>query len=123
MSKRSKHEWLVFSVYSTEIQNYPYYPFVAKSVSDGITRFLHFIEQKGSICEGSELHVIGTCDIYNDRLIPENIQPLIVPRRVEIKANIFSQVVCLSAFYISKLSHYLKVLKERYDYGKARKKD
>ena len=41
--KKRKDEFFVYSVFSTELQDYPYYPFIAKNHINAINKFLHFI--------------------------------------------------------------------------------
>lgn len=111
--RRSKYEHYVFSVYSSVLGNYPYYPFIAKTVSDGIRKYISFLRNRDYICDGAELHVIGTCNVYKDKIEPENIQPLLYPKRVEIKDNFISTIVILGEYYIQELRRYFTVLLER----------
>lgn len=105
---------LVFSVYSHDLEDYPYFPFVADSVSSAIKKFHKFLSIRPGICPGAELHVIGTCEEYFDyesggRL--ENIQPLLLPQRVEIKKTLFgrtlAKLVILGSDYFLKIKDYL----------------
>ena len=86
MRRRSKYEHYVFSVYSSVLGNY-----------------------------GAELHVIGTCNVYKDKIDPENLVPYIIPQRVELKNNVFSRLLVLGECYLQAFSKYLKTLKERND--------
>lgn len=89
---------LVFSVYSHVLEDYPYYPFIADSVSSGIKKFIRFCDSRNSICEGAELHWIGTCEEYFDttsehRSVLENIQPLMFPQRIIFKRDFLGRIV------------------------------
>lgn len=116
--RRSKYEFYVFSVFSSAIGNYPYYPFIGRTIEDGIKKYIKFLRNRGSICEGAELHLIGTCELHPDSREFENLQPYIIPKRVEIKNNFYSKLVVLSEFYLQSFNSYLKTLKERFNYGK-----
>ena len=113
-----KHELLVFSVYSHTLENYPYFPFVAKSVPDAIKKFIRFCSDRASICEGAELHWIGTCECYWDKDPDspqlENIQPLAFPQRITFKKDLFgrliSRVFVLGVLYHDKIVGYLQDL-------------
>lgn len=112
--RRSKYEHYVFSVYSSVLGNYPYYPFIARSVDEGLRKYISFLRNKEYLCEGAELHIIGTCNVYRGQIEPENIQPLLYPKRVELKNNLLSTVIILGEYYIQELRRYFTVLKERY---------
>lgn len=118
--RRSKYEHYVFSVYSSVLGNYPYYPFIAKDVNTGIRKYISFLRNREYICDGAELHIIGTCNVYKDSIEPENITPLIIPKRVEIKNNMLSKIFILGEVYLQTFNKYLKTLKERYDYGRKK---
>ncbi|WGL31207.1 hypothetical protein [Dipodfec virus UOA04_Rod_771] len=120
MSKSSKR--LIFSVYSHELEDYPYYPFVAKDLNDGIKKFVRFCRDRSTICEGAELHWIGTCESFWDKNpdsrypVLENIQPLMFPQRIELKKNwlghITSRCFILGVLFrdrvVSYISEYLQ---------------
>lgn len=116
VAKRCKR--LVFSVYSHELEDYPYYPFLANNLSDGVKRFVRFCRDKESICPGAELHWIGTCECYwnNDKdtsaPVLENIQPLAFPQRVKLSENwlghITSRCFILGVLYHDKVVNYLE---------------
>lgn len=104
----------VFSVYSHELENYPYYPYVAKTVTDGLKKFIRQLRDKQTICAGAELHIIGTCERVADvdgAPAYENIQPLAFPQRVTFKKDwlgrLCSRVVYLDAMYSDKIACYL----------------
>ncbi len=118
--RKSKHQYYVFSVFSSVIGNYPYYPFIGKTVTDGLQKYMKFLRNRESICEGAELHLIGTCELYPDSTELENLQPYIIPKRVEIKNNRFSRLLVLGTFYLQSFERYLKTLKERINYGKEK---
>lgn len=122
MRRRSKYEHYVFSVYSSVLGNYPYYPFIAKDIFGGIRKYISFLNNREYICDGAELHVIGTCNVYKNKIDPENLVPYIVPQRVELKNNVFSRLLVLGECYLQAFSKYLKTLKERKIFnGKTRK--
>lgn len=114
MSRKRKCDYYVFSVFSTEVGDYPYYPFVAKDVRDGIRKYMSFLRNRDTICPGAELHLIGTCEIYPDSICPRNVQPLMLPQRVDIKDNVFGKLLILGTHYHFVLSEYLKKLKGRF---------
>jgi hypothetical protein len=97
--KLRKCDYYVFSVYSSVSQGYPYYPFIAKTINQGIKKYIGFLENRDYICEGAELHLIGTCEVHDDCIIPETIQPLFAPQRVDIKNNLLGRLVILSTHY------------------------
>lgn len=108
---------LVFSVYSHELENYPYYPFIANSIKDGITKFVRFCNARKSICEGAELHWIGTCECYYDKsdkgFLLENIQPLMIPQRIEFRHDFFGRLAItthiLGVLFADKVRDYVSV--------------
>lgn len=125
MRKRlKKREFYVFSVFSTVLGDYPYYPFVAKSVYQGIRKYMCFLDSRKSICDGAELHLIGTCEIFDKsgECSIENLQPYIIPQKVEIKNGFLMRMVILGTYYVDCLGRYLKTLKARYEYGKRERK-
>lgn len=119
--RRSKYEYYVFSVYSSALGNYPYYPFVARTINEGIRKYVSFISNREYICDGAELHIIGTCNIYKDKIDPECLVPYIVPKRVELKDNLPAKIFILGEYYLQAFNKYLKTLKERINYGKSKK--
>lgn len=121
--RRSKYEHYVFSVYSSALGNYPYYPFVGRSVAEGIRKYMSFISNREYICDGAELHIIGTCNIYKDKINPECLVPYIIPKRVEIKDNLSAKIFILGEYYLQAFNKYLKTLKERISYGKSKERN
>jgi len=121
--KKSKFTHFVFSIYSTALCNYPYYPFVAKTVNEAIHKYIKFITYKDAICEGAELHLIGTCELHPNSTELENLQPYIVPKKVEIKENFLSKLFVLIDCKVVAFERYLKTLSERKSVqnGKTRK--
>lgn len=110
--KNGKDVWNVYSVFSTELQDYPYYPFVAKNHKQALAKFVSFIQNKESICNGAELHNIGTCKIDLTGIVEGSIQPLLYPVRVSAKHNLVAKLYLMSIFYRNIVSKYLeKVLK------------
>lgn len=116
---------LVFSVYSHVLEDYPYYPYIADSISSGIKKFIKFCSSRQSICEGAELHWIGTCEEYFDttsdsRSVLENIQPLMFPQRITFKRDFLGRIVSkcfvLGVLYTDKVIRYFhKYLSKRKD--------
>lgn len=105
---------LVFSVYSHVLEDYPYFPFVACDISEGIKKFIRFCNSRSSICEGAELHWIGTCERYYDKGddvygFLENIQPLMFPQRVIFKRDFLGRII--SKLYVLGVIYYDKVVK------------
>lgn len=121
--RRSKYQHYVFSVYSSALGNYPYYPFIARTVNEGIKKYISFLSNREYICDGAELHIIGTCNVYKDKIDPECLSPYIIPKRVEIKDNFISRIYVLGEFYLQAFEKYLNTLKERIGYGKTRNED
>lgn len=114
MAKKNRIN-LIFSVYSHELEDYPYYPFVAKDVNQGIKKYIRFLDSKKTVCEGAELHIIGTCEHYFDKDgtygVLENIQPFLFPKRVSFREDFFgrilSKVYVLSSLYGFKATSYI----------------
>lgn len=111
---RSKHEHYVYSAYCQDIQNYPYMPFFAKNNAEAIQKFARFLRNSEYVAPNLELHLIGTCEIYENGGMPQNLQPLIIPMRVEIKNNFFARTVVLGTYYKDLLMDYIKTFKENY---------
>ena len=112
MSKKAKDVWNVYSVFSSELHDYPYYPFVAKTHVKALAKFVNFITDRQSVCEGAELHYIGECKVSENGIIEGSIQPLLYPIRVSSKHNIISKLYLLSIFYRNIVKKYLeKILK------------
>ncbi len=61
--KKAKNDYYVCSIYCTDLQDYPYFPFTAKSVSTAICKYFRFCMNKSKICPNPELHIIGTCKL------------------------------------------------------------
>ena len=101
MSKK----YLVFSVYSPDIEDYPYFPFFGKSVTEGVRLFMKFIESKEHICPNPELHLLGECREFNGSYV--DIQPFMFPKRVEVVDNIFGRCCVLAFHYYHKICLYL----------------
>lgn len=114
MSK-SKFNRYVYSVFSPDIQDYPYFPFISSSHSEALTRFLKFIESKDSICNGAVLHCIGTCKVDDNGIIIDgSLQPFVVPCEVEFRDNVFSRLLLLSYSLQHVLRNYLTKLNLNY---------
>lgn len=105
--QKAKDEFYVFSIFSTELLDYPYYPFIAKSLDEGLNKYKKFISNRDTICAGAELHVIGSCKVDIDGIIPETIQPFISPMRVIIRDNIWSKTCVVASYYIDQLMSYI----------------
>lgn len=107
---------LVFSVYSHDLEDYPYYPFIGDSIQDGIKKFVKFCNTKNNICSGAELHWIGTCEQYYDKDnsygILENIQPLMLPQRITFKRDFFGRIISqcfvLGVLFQEKVVSYIR---------------
>lgn len=109
--KKRKDEYFVYSVFSTELQDYPYYPFIAKNHVNAINIFLHFINNRDTVCESPELHCIGECKVNpSNEIIEGSIQPYIIPFRVNVKHNIINDTIILGHFYMDILKKYLEKL-------------
>ncbi|UPW41988.1 hypothetical protein [Dipodfec virus RodF1_47] len=120
-----KNKYYIFSIFSSKLQDYPYYPFPAKTISQGIVHYLRFIENRGSVCEEPQLHIIGTCRIPPNSTDLEYIEPYVIPKNVEIKDNRFSRLVVLGFYHLDKFQRYLNTLYERINYARKhyRKQD
>lgn len=118
-----RKQYYVFSVFSNVLQDYPYFPFVAKSINEGISKFIRFIDRRDSICEGAELHVIGTCDYCGKDFPLENICPYMFPQRVEFKNKLTATLFTLSSFYTLKVTDYLSNLFDCISTKLRRRKD
>ncbi|QXN75188.1 hypothetical protein [Microvirus mar37] len=112
--RKSKHLMYLYSAFCKSIENYPYLPFFARNNNEAVYKFMNFLRKKEYVPEDLELHLIGTCEIYGKELMPENLQPLIVPMKVEIKNNFFAKTVTLGMYYQQLLLDYIKTFKENY---------
>lgn len=115
---------MIFSIYSHDLEDYPYYPFLAVDTDEAIKKYHSFLKKRGTICSGAELHWIGTCEAYWDRdkdsRFPslENIQPLAFPQRVGITQNWLGhnlfRMYILGSEFVEKIRCYLeKYLQKR----------
>lgn len=120
MKRKPKDVWNVYSVFSSELQDYPYYPFIAKNHSGALAKFVDFVSNRETICNGAELHCIGECKVNSEGIIEGSIQPLLYPIRVTTKQNLISKIFLMSIFYRNIVGKYLeKVLKMKGEqYGK-----
>lgn len=57
--KKKKCEY-VYSIFSREFQDYPYYPFFAKNNTLALREFYKFCKDRERICPEPELHLIAT---------------------------------------------------------------
>jgi hypothetical protein len=112
-----RKRYLVFSIYSTALENYPYKPFLAKNVNDAIVKFISFLRNKKSVCEGAELHLIGKCEQCKDSDLIENIQAFLLPQRVEIKENFYKGLVICGFCFYEKIENYLNELERSFKNG------
>lgn len=109
MSKRPKNLWYVYSVFSVELQDYPYYPFIARNHKSALAKFISFISNRDTICEGAELHCIGECKVTTENIIIDgSLQPYAIPFIVDFKDNFISKVFILKEYYLIKIQKYLE---------------
>ena len=67
---KGKDEYYICSVYSYDIADYPYIPFIAKTISNAICMYLYMSINEGSIkCPNAELHIIGTARVKNGHIV------------------------------------------------------
>lgn len=123
MSNKPKNQRYIYSVFSTELQDYPYYPFIAKTHKEALAKFISFISNRETVCEGAELHCIGTCKVNSENVIIDGSeQPYIVPYIVDFKNNILSKSFICKEYYSLKMQRYLykllDLLKRRFKDGK-----
>lgn len=126
---KKRRQCYVFSVYSHEIENYPYKPYVANSIISGVQKYIAFLKYKNAICDGAELHWIGTCESYWDKSLDsqypvyENIQPLMLPQRITFKDDWLGRL-CVTYFVLG-LDFHEKVKKyfERLFVSRGNRKD
>lgn len=112
-----KKSFYVFSVYSPVLGAYPYYPFIAENIPSGVRKYIKFLRYRDTVCESPELHIIGTCRDDGSALVTD-IEPFLIPQRVEFKGNFISRVVICCECFAQDLTKYLKELKERFEHGK-----
>lgn len=109
----SKDKFFVYSVFSEELQDYPYYPYIAKDHSSALQKFINFISYRDSVCRGATLHCIGSCKVDEEGVIIDgSLQPFFVPFEVQYKGNLVSKLLVLGYIYRDKLSNYLKTIFE-----------
>lgn len=104
----AKIRYMVFSIYSPDIENYPYYPFIAKNVYEGIQQYIKFIRERDKICPNPQLHYIGNIVERNGLAHPSDIQPLLAPQLVELSGNFLSWTFVTLVELSLKFSDYLK---------------
>lgn len=102
---KDKNKRFVFSVYSRELEDYPYFPFIGKTISEGVTRYLDFLSNRPGVCPLPELHLIGTCRVIFD--VIQDIQPYLFPKRVDFETKLLWKLKVLSSHYFEKISDYL----------------
>ena len=118
--KKLKNDYLVFSIFSSELQDYPYYPFVCKDYTQALLKFVNFVSNRDTIAPGAELHCIGSCKVEDGEILDGSIQPLVCPVVVTSKSNVISKGYLLGNYYIEKAKSYIKsIINER---GKLWKK-
>lgn len=125
MSKKPKNMWFVYSVFSTELLDYPYYPFIAKNHNLALQKFISFVSNRDTICEGAELHCIGECKVNSQNIIINgSLQPYAIPYIVDFKNNFIAKTFILAEIYRLKIEKYLSKLfelsKKGFHYGKER---
>lgn len=109
----SKDLFFVYSVFSEDLQDYPYYPFIAKNHSSALSKFINFIQYRETVCRGATLHCIGRCKVDNEGVIIDgSLQPFVVPFEVQFKGNLVSKLLVLGYIYREKLANYLKNITE-----------
>lgn len=113
----------VFSIFCNDVGDYPYLPFIAKSVDEGIHRYRKFLSEVDSICPHPELHIIGRCtyNTYSKNIDYNYLEPYVIPVRVEFKNNLFSRCVMLSYRFRDLFNTYLNRLSVYYEKLKGRK--
>lgn len=101
----------VYSIYCGEegIEDYPYFPFVARNVTHAIRQYVTFFVSKDRIPPFCELHLIGTCDVSSSGI--SNIQPIFFPKRVDFEGRLFGRLVALSTIYLGRIISYIERLK------------
>lgn len=125
MSKKAKNHRYIYSVFSSELQDYPYYPFIAKSHKLALSKYISFISNRDTICEGAELHCIGECNVNQQGIIIDGtVQPFLIPFIVDFKNNIISKSFIVVEYYLLIIEKYLRKLvnlsKKGSCYGKKR---
>lgn len=104
---KARRQKIILSVYCPDTECYPYYPFVAEGMFDGIQQYIKFLSYRDKICPNPELHVIGHCTGSYGSL--EDIQPLMAPQKVELSDNFLSWTLV----HLTHLSIQLKKYLER----------
>ena len=67
---KAKDEYFICSIYSYDIGDYPFTPFIAKNVPNAICRYLVMaINQGAKFCPNPELHIIGTAIVKKGRIL------------------------------------------------------
>lgn len=128
MSKKLKNHRYIYSVFSVELQDYPYYPFIAENHKAALSKFISFISNRVSICEGAELHCIGECKVNQQGIIIDGSeQPFAIPYIVNFKNNFISKTFIVAEYYRLKIEKYLSKLvelsKKGICYGKKRNEE
>lgn len=106
----AKKKLYVLSVYCPDVEFYPYHPFVATSIYDGIKQYIKFINNRERVCPNPQLHLIGHCEDVNGCL--KNVQPLLAPQEVVLSKNFLSWTMVNLYSLSLKLVDYLNKLKE-----------
>lgn len=67
---KANDEHYICSVFCYDINDYPYSPFIAKSVDNAICQYLIMaINEKSIFCPNPELHIIGTALIKKGKIL------------------------------------------------------
>lgn len=61
MLSKKKNEYYICSIFCRDLDDYPYFPFVAKNITDAVRKYSRFNLNSDKICPNPELHIIGTC--------------------------------------------------------------
>lgn len=97
----------IYSLFSEDLQDYPYYPFVASNPEEALKKFIKFCNNRDSVCPGAVLHCIGYCTVENHEILTGSIQPYLIPLEIKFKGNLISKIYIINTYITQKLERYL----------------
>lgn len=102
---KAKDEYFICSVYCYDIGDYPYSPFIAKSIDSAICRyFLMAINEGTRFVPNPELHIVGRCRVKNEKIV--QVRPDKYVYRIDTE-NLVARKLYYTVQLKLKISHLL----------------
>ncbi|WGL31154.1 hypothetical protein [Dipodfec virus UOA04_Rod_753] len=125
MSRKVKN---VYSIFSFDLDDYPYAPFVARDNYDAVAKFAHFCIDKARICNNPQLRLIGKVCLNEDGTVC-TVHPMMQVAIIDLTSRksqfIISSVEhlrkagdCLDRFFLELSTTLTRIKKTSYRYYK-----